>query len=87
MSARAKLLLKILSGSADGNIEFSEMCSLLAHLSFEPRVKGSHHIFSKPGVAEIINIQPNGSKCKAYQVKQIRALLIQYKLAEEVNHE
>lgn len=86
MSARGKLLLKILSGTSDGNIEFAEMCSLLGYLGFACRIHGSHHIFSKTGIEEIINLQPSGSKCKNYQVKQIRALLIKYKLADEVNN-
>lgn len=47
------------------------------------RIKGSHHILFKEDVAEIINIQPNNeSKAKAYQVKQIRNLIIKYKLGE-----
>jgi predicted RNA binding protein YcfA (HicA-like mRNA interferase family) len=86
MSARQKLLLKIISGSSDGNIEFTEMSTLLQHLGFTLRIKGSHHIFSKADVAEILNLQPQGQKCKNYQVKQIRALLIKYKLAGEVTN-
>ncbi len=30
---------------------------------------------------EIINLQPAGSKAKAYQVKQVRNLVVKYKLA------
>jgi len=63
-----------------------EMCNLLQYLEFTLRVKGSHHIFSKDNVAEIINIQASGSKCKNYQVKQIRNLLIQYKLLGEIQN-
>lgn len=44
------------------------------------RIKGDHFIYYKVGVAEIINIQPDGNKAKAYQVKQIRGLIIQYKM-------
>ena len=39
-------------------------------------------IFSKPGVAEILNLQPRGSLAKGYQVKQVRAVIVRYKLAE-----
>ena len=45
-------------------------------------IKGSHHIFFKSGIEEIINIQPDNGKAKAYQVKQIRELIVKYKLAE-----
>jgi len=47
-------------------------------------VKGSHHIFAKPGVVEILNLQPRGSLAKPYQVKQVRAVIVRYKLAEGV---
>jgi hypothetical protein len=56
---------------------------LLLKLDFEERIKGSHHIFYKKGVEEIINIQPIGNKAKAYQVKQVRELIIKYKLINE----
>jgi len=39
-------------------------------------------IFSKRGVAEILNLQPRGSLAKPYQVKQVRSVIIRYKLAE-----
>jgi predicted RNA binding protein YcfA (HicA-like mRNA interferase family) len=38
-------------------------------LGFELRIKGSHHIFTKEGIDEIINIQPKNGKAKPYQVK------------------
>jgi len=38
------------------------------------------NIFYKVGIEEIINIQPNGAKAKPYQVKQVRKLIIRYKL-------
>jgi hypothetical protein len=49
-------------------------------LDFEERIRGSHHIFTREGVEEIINIQPNGTKAKPYQVKQVRNLIVKYKL-------
>jgi len=75
-----KLLIKILSGTSDANIPFSELCQLLRRLGFEERVRGSHHIFSKEGIEEIMNIQPKGSKAKPYQVKQVRTIIIKYQL-------
>ncbi|MCH7565329.1 MAG: type II toxin-antitoxin system HicA family toxin [Gemmatimonadetes bacterium] len=54
---------------------------LLERLGFDERTKGSHHIFTRVGVAEILNIQPKGSKAKAYQVKQVRQLILKYRLA------
>lgn len=77
------VLLRVLRGSSDGNIRFSDLRSLLLRLGFAERVKGSHHIFNRDDVAEILNLQPLGSLAKPYQVKQVRRVLVQYKLAEE----
>jgi len=52
----------------------------MSRLGFQERIKGSHHIFWKEGVAEIINLQPAGSKAKPYQVKQVRTIILKYKL-------
>lgn len=80
MSQRDKLLLKILTGTSDTNISFDTLCQLLLSLGFEERIQGSHHIFSKPGVAEILNLQPKQGKAKAYQVKQVRNIILNYQL-------
>ena len=80
MSKFEKLLQKILSGASDANIEFGELCNLLSTLNFNERIKGGHHIFTKEGVEEIINLQPKGSKAKVYQVKQVRTIILKYKL-------
>lgn len=82
MSKIEKLLLKVVTGVSDQNISFSDLILILTTLGFEFRIKGSHHIFFKEGVEEIINIQPNGDKAKPYQVKQVRDLLIKYKLID-----
>jgi hypothetical protein len=82
MGKYQKLLVKILNGSSDGNISFSELRQLLSRLNFTERVKGDHHIFTREDILEIINIQPLGSKAKAYQVKQIRNLIIKYRLGD-----
>jgi len=78
-----KILLKIISGFSDKNISFSELCSVLKYLGFEERIKGSHHIFFKDGIEEILNIQPKKSKAKPYQVKQIRNIILKYRLRGE----
>ena len=83
MGKHEKLMIKILSGRQDANILFSEAVTLMKSLGFTLRIKGSHHIFSKKGVDEIINIQPDGSKAKVYQIRQIRNLIIDYQLEEE----
>jgi len=59
----------------------SELCALLRHLGFAERIRGDHYIFTREGVAEILNLQPRGGKAKAYQVKQVRGVLTAYGLA------
>ena len=75
-----KIINKILAANADANIDFSELCKVLEHFGFQKRIKGSHHIFYKEGIIEIINLQPKDNKAKPYQVKQVRQLIIKYKL-------
>lgn len=81
MGKLENILAAILRGSSDSNISFSELRYVLEALGFEHRIKGDHFIYTKQGVAEIVNLQPLGSKAKAYQVKQVRMLILKYKLA------
>jgi hypothetical protein len=53
----------------------------MKHLGFDERIRGSHHIFTKSGVEEILNLQPLGRQAKTYQVKQVRAVIVKYRLA------
>lgn len=75
-----KILFEVLSGTKDKNIRFSELQKLLETLGFQCRIKGDHFIYFKNGVDEIINLQPDGNKAKAYQVRQVRNLILKYKL-------
>ena len=78
-----KLTSKILSASSDKNIAFSDLLFVLKALGFDLRIRGDHHILTKPGIEEIINIQPIKSKAKAYQVKQVREIITRYHLLED----
>ncbi len=80
MSEQDKLLAKILLGTSDANIPFTQLCQLLHSLGFDERIRGSHHIFTQEGIEEILNLQPKGSQTKAYQVKQVRAVILKYQL-------
>ena len=81
MSRVKKAVAKILEGRSDANLDFDDLCFVLERAGFTRRSgKGSHAIFHKDGVAEIINLQPKGGKAKAYQVKQVRDLILKYQL-------
>jgi len=75
-----RILAKVLYGTSDANILFDALCQLLRRLGFEERVRGSHHIFTRNGIAEILNLQPKGSAAKPYQVKQVRGVILKYRL-------
>jgi predicted RNA binding protein YcfA (HicA-like mRNA interferase family) len=75
-----KTIEKLLRGESDANIRFEELCHLLQAKGFLMRVSGSHHIFTQTGVMERINLQREGSKAKPYQVRQVRRILVNYKL-------
>ena len=83
MSRVEKTLDRILRGNADADIRFDELRALLTYLGFAERIRGDHHIFSRDGVVEILNLQPRAGKAKAYQVKQVRIVLSSYGLAGE----
>lgn len=70
-------------GASDANIDFDDLCGLLGHLGFTLRVRGSHHVFSKPGVSERINLQRDGARAKPYQVRQVRSIIVKYHLGGE----
>ena len=85
MSNPRKTLERVLSGQADANIDFVDLVRLLDKLSFASRIKGSHHIFHQTGIEEILNLQPKGSQAKPYQVRQVRDVVLKYKLSLEKN--
>jgi hypothetical protein len=77
-----KTLERILRGTSDNNINFNDLCGLIQHLEFAERIRGDHHIFTRDDVEEIINLQPRKGKAKAYQVKQVREIILAYRLAD-----
>jgi predicted RNA binding protein YcfA (HicA-like mRNA interferase family) len=75
-----KTFEQVLSGRSDANVSFSDLCSLLLALGFAKRTRSSHHIFTRDGVEELINLQSDGKDAKPYQVKQVRLAIIRYDL-------
>ena len=58
MSQYEKLLLRILCGTQDSNVAFSDLQKVLTILGFVVRIKGDHFIYTRDDIDEIINIQP-----------------------------
>ncbi len=83
MGKYEKVMDKILRGTSDANIVFDDIRGMLLHLGFDERIRGSHHIYRKEGVEERINMQRSGNKAKPYQVRQVREVLLKYRLVGE----
>ena len=71
MSKTNKTFEKVMSGNSDANLSFDELCVLLQRLGYSIRpTKGSHVIFTRD--TSFLNLQNQGGKAKAYQVRQVR---------------
>jgi hypothetical protein len=49
----------------EAGVPFSDLRQLLIRLGFEERIKGDHHICTKQGIEEILNLQTEGLNAKA----------------------
>lgn len=77
-----KLLQKILGDSK--NIRFTEMVNLVESFGFKlKRTDGSHHIFSKPGIPGLVNLQDVKGQAKPYQIRQFLKLVEKHDLKLE----
>jgi predicted RNA binding protein YcfA (HicA-like mRNA interferase family) len=66
------------------NIRFKRLCTIAKAFGFTLRKgKGSHHIFTRPDVSELLNFQNIKGKAKPYQVKQLIKIIEKYGLSEE----
>ena len=80
MTKHAKLLNRILIGWSDSGVPFSALCNLLEQLGFVCELKEVITFLQRYGVDEIITLQPKKNMAKVYQVKQVRNIIIKYKL-------
>jgi len=83
MGKHEDVRLSILQGKSDANVDFDDLRRMLEWLGFQERTRGSHHIFRRQGVRELINLQREGNKAKVYQVRQVRQVLLRYGLEGE----
>lgn len=82
MGRQQKRLARIVAGRSDATVRFDDVRSLLRAAGFRERIQGSHHIFERPGISRLINLQRQGSSAKTYQVRQVRRILIEYGLTD-----
>ena len=80
-----KIYKLIIGGKSDNNIKYTDFENLIIDLGFKfQRQRGSHELFYNHKIKERLNIQSDGSKAKAYQVRQLRNLILKYNLQEVV---
>jgi len=79
---KKRLLQKVLTNSR--NISFDELASLIEAFGFRlDRTSGSHHIYKKTGIRELVNIQDVKGKAKPYQIRQFLTIIERYNLLLE----
>lgn len=67
--------------SRPASLTFKELRKLVEAAGFRlRRVRGSHHVYTRQRIVEIINIQPSGRMAKPYQVRQVVGLIDKYGL-------
>jgi hypothetical protein len=75
-----RLLARILRGDM-GNVGFADLIRLVEALGFrELGGRGSHRVFARPGVTELLNLQSEKGQAKRYQVRQVTILVRRYDL-------
>lgn len=75
-----KLLQKALNSPQ--SLRFSEVLKLAGAFGFRlDRITGSHHIFKRAEVPELLNLQNVGGMAKPYQVRQLLKLVERHNLS------
>jgi predicted RNA binding protein YcfA (HicA-like mRNA interferase family) len=87
MARRRKLLLKAMNNPQ--GLRFGEFTSLIQAFGFVlDRQRGSHHLFVREDVRELVNVQPRSDgKAKTAQVKEFLDLVQRYSLQIEEDDE
>ena len=81
VTQKDKLIEKARNNPA--GVRFRELCHLAVHMGFIKRDgKGSHVVYEKEGVVEILTFQNRKGMAKTYQVKQLLAVIEKYGLGE-----
>lgn len=81
---KPRKLFERVSGGALDNVGFDDFVQLVEAFGFVERgSRGSHRFFVRPGVDELLNLQPMKGKAKPYQIRQFLHLVEAYHLGLE----
>jgi hypothetical protein len=76
-----KVRAALLDAAKDYGHRFDDVVRFLGATGWRQRTKGSHRIFTRPGVPVLLNLQPEkNGRAKAYQMRQVRQVLEKHKL-------
>ena len=76
-----KIYDAVKSGKSDNNINYADIQNLIVDLGFQfKRQEGSHRTYRHLVYRVNMTIQPDGSKAKGYQVRQLRSIINKYGL-------
>jgi len=76
---RRQMLLRLLNRQT--NVAFGDMVDLIEGFGFQlDRTRGSHHIFVRKGIPELVNLQEVRGQAKPYQIRQFLKLVELYDL-------
>jgi predicted RNA binding protein YcfA (HicA-like mRNA interferase family) len=76
---KRKLLARIINNPR--SVRFSDAVVLVEAFGFHlSRVRGSHHLFVHPGIAELVNFQEVHGQAKPYQVRQFLKIVERHNL-------
>jgi hypothetical protein len=76
MPDHEKIQAALLDSAKDYAHRFADVVAFLGRSGWKRRIKGSHHIFTRPGVPFLLNLQPEkNGKAKGYQIRQVRQVI------------
>jgi len=65
-------------------VRFARLCKIAEAFGFQTRKgSGSHRVYYRDGIWEILNFQDDGGWAKPYQVRQFIKLIEKYDLSEK----
>lgn len=77
---RQRLLARLERGAVN-NVAFADFVALVTGLGFVfVRRVGSHRIYQRAGIPEILNLQPAGNQAKANEIRQFLKIVERYGL-------
>jgi predicted RNA binding protein YcfA (HicA-like mRNA interferase family) len=77
-----KLLIRITINPH--NVDYDDFVRLIEAFGFRPlRIKGSHHIFGRDDLPDLINLQPRKGEAKPQQIREFLRRIEKYGLKLE----